>query len=124
MSTAAPAGNFNGGAGPGLEWAQLVEFFNSTTNTDWLFGSAFQSGQTNVASWNITSAFPAGFTNLAAEGVGTSGMVIDNAANTGTFGQSASIYFNALQQNTACNNNTSGAATGGCAVKLTQAGFQ
>jgi hypothetical protein len=125
MSTTSPPGNnFNGGSGPGLEWAQLVEFFNPTTNTDWLFGSAFQSGQTNVAGWNVTTAFPGSFTNLAREGVGTSGMVVDNAANTTTFGQAASVYFNALQQNAGCNNNTNGGGTGGCAVKLTQAGLQ
>jgi hypothetical protein len=124
MNTGTPAGNFSAGSGPGLEWSQLVEFFNPTTNTDWLFGSAFQSGQTNVAGWNITAAFPTGFTNLAIEGVGTSGMVVDNAANTATFPQTASIYFNALQENVACNNNTNGGGTGGCAVKLTQSGLQ
>jgi hypothetical protein len=126
MTAGAPnaAHTFGAGGGPGVEWSQLNEFFNTTTNVDWLFGSAFQSGQTNVADWNITTAFPTGFTHLATEGVGTSGLVVDNAANTATFPQAASIYFNALQENAACNNNTNGGGTGGCAVKLTQAALQ
>ncbi len=124
MNAGAPANSFNGGGGPGFEWAQLTEFFNTTTGTDWLFSAALQSNQTNVASWNITAGFPAAFNTLVTEGLGSSGMVVDNAANTATFPQAASFYFNALQQNAACNNNTNLGATGGCAVKLTQAALQ
>ena len=124
LSTGAPAHNFGAGGGPGFEWGQILEFFNATTNTDWLFASALQSNQTNVASWNMTTAFPTAIANLATEGLGGSGIVVDNAANTTTFPQAASIYFNALQQNAACNNNATPGGTGGCAVKLTQSGLQ
>ena len=120
MSAGTPAHNFNGGGGPGFEWGELTEFFNTTTATDWLFSSALQSNQTNVASWNITGGFPTAFNTLRTEGLGTSGMVVDNNSASN---QAASIYFNALQQNAACNNNTNLGATGGCAVKLTQAGL-
>jgi hypothetical protein len=123
MTSGVPAHSVADGGGPGYEWAPLSEFFNATTGIDWLFFAALQSGQPNVSSANITSTFPTTFTNPVREGVGTSGMVVDNQASTATFPQAASIYFNALQQNAACNNNTNG-QTGGCAVKLTQATLQ
>jgi hypothetical protein len=34
------------------------------------------------------------------------------------------LHFNALRENAACNNNTNVNLTGGCAVKLTQAGLR
>jgi hypothetical protein len=125
MTSGTPAQSVTDGAGPGLEWSPLAEFFNATTATDWLFISALQSGQANFSSANITNSFPtaATFTNPIKEGVGASGMVVDNQANAATFPQAASVYFNALQQNAACTNNTNG-QTGGCAVKLTQAALQ
>jgi hypothetical protein len=124
MNAGAPAHNFGLGGGPGYEFAPLTEFYNLATATDWLFFSALQSGVTNFASSNITAGFPAGFSALVTEGVGTSGMVVDNGANTATFPQAASLYFNALQENAACNNTTNGGGTGGCAVKLTQAALK
>jgi hypothetical protein len=110
------------GGGPGYEFAPMTEFFNSTTGNDWLFYSAIQSSQTNVASSEITTGFPTAFTAVT-EGIGTSGIIVDNNASSTTFPQAASIYFNALHQNAACSNNTNTALTGGCAVKLTQAGL-
>jgi hypothetical protein len=125
MTSGTPAHGVTDGGGPGYEWSPLAEFYNATTATDWLFISALQSGQQNVSSANITTTFPtaAAFTAPIAEGVGSTGMVVDNQASATTFRQAASIYFNALQQNAACNNNTSPGA-GGCAVKLTQAALQ
>jgi hypothetical protein len=125
MNGGTPAKGLDLGPGAGFEWAPLAEFFNATTNTDWLFIAALQSGQTNIAAANVATAFPtfASFT-LAKEGVGTSGMIVDNSANTTSFPQASSIYFNALQENAACNNNTNGGGTGGCAVKMTQSGLQ
>jgi hypothetical protein len=118
-----PATNTLGlGGGPGYEFAPMTEFFNSTTGNDWLFYSAIQSAQTNVASSEITTGFPTAFTAVT-EGIGTSGIIVDNNASSTTFPQAASIYFNALHQNAACNNNTTTTLTGGCAVKLTQAGL-
>lgn len=125
MTAGAPSSNtLNGGGGAGFEWSPLLEFYNATTSTDWLFISALQSAQNNFGSLNITNGFPTGFGTLVEEGVGASGMVVDNAANTTTYAQAASLYFNALQENAACTNNTTGAANGGCAVKLTQAALQ
>jgi hypothetical protein len=53
-------------------------------------------------------------------------MIVDNDANTNTgfYPQAASIYFNALEENAICSNVSDGTATGGCAVKLTQAALQ
>jgi hypothetical protein len=124
MTAGAPAHGSEDGQGPGYEWAPLAEFYNATTATDWLFFSALQSAQVNFSSGNITTGFPTTFTNPVTEGVGTSGMVVDNQASTTTFPQAASVYFNALQQNAACNNNANGGGTLGCAVKLTQAALQ
>jgi hypothetical protein len=124
LTSGTPTDSFNCGGGPGSEWVSILEFYNATTSTDWLFLGALQSSQTNVASINITSGFPTGFTDLATEGLGQSGMVVDNDANTTTYPQAASIYFNALGENAACTNNTVLTDTGGCAVKLTQAALQ
>jgi hypothetical protein len=113
---------FDNFGGLGREFSPFTEFFNTTTGTDWLFVSALQSGQVNFGGLNITSSF-LGTANVATEGVGTSGIIVDNNS---TSLQAASVYFNALQQNIACNNNTNAAAgaTGGCAVKLTQSALQ
>jgi hypothetical protein len=113
---------FDNFGGLGREFSPMSEFFNTTTATDWLFVSALQSGQINFGGLNITGAFFVGF-NSATEGVGTSGIIVDNNASSA---QAASVYFNALQENTGCSNNTNGAtgATGGCAVKLTQSNLQ
>jgi hypothetical protein len=126
MTSGTPADSVDLGGGPGAEWAPLLEFYNSTTATDWLFVAALQSNQTNMASGNITSGFPTGasFGAFVTYGLGPSGMIVDNDANTSTYPQAASIYFNALQENAACNNNTVLTDTGGCAVKLTQAALQ
>jgi hypothetical protein len=132
MTLGTPADSVNLGGGPGAEWAPLLEFYNATTAIDWLFVAALQSSQTNMASGNITSAFPTdtSFSTFVAYGLGPSGMIVDNAANTTTYPQAASIYFNALQENATCTNNYSTTNpsvltdTGGCAVKLTQAALQ
>jgi hypothetical protein len=124
MTSGAPANSFGAGGGPGAEWAPLLEFYNATTAIDWLFGGALQSGQTNLGQVNITGGFPGGFAGVVTEGLGPSGMIVDNDANTATSPQAASIYLNAEQQNATCNNNTVLTATGGCAVKLTQAALQ
>jgi hypothetical protein len=116
-----PADNFAAGGGPGAEWAPLLEFYNPTTATDWLFVGARQSNQTNLGSANITGGFPAGVGTVVTEGLGPSGMIVDNDSSSA---QAASIYFNAVQQNAACSNNTVTTDTGGCAVKLTQAALQ
>jgi hypothetical protein len=110
------------GPGPGYEFAPMTEFFNATTGNDWLFYSAIQSAQTNVASSEITTGFPTTF-NAVTEGIGTSGIIVDNNASSTTFPQAASIYFNALHENPACTNSTVTTDAGGCAVKLTQSGL-
>ncbi len=124
MNSGTPAHNFTAGGGPGEEWAPLLEFYNATTSTEYLYGGALQSSQTNIGLVSIGGGFPGGFSTVATEGLGPSGMIVDNSANTTTYAQAASLYFNAQQQNAACNNNTVTTATGGCAVKLTQAALQ
>jgi len=124
MTAGTPTHAFTAGGGPGAEWAPLLEFYNATTATEWLFAAAYQSAQTNFGSANITAGFPGGIGTVVTEGLGPSGMIVDNQANTATYPQAASVYFNALQENAACNNNTILTDTGGCAVKLTQANLQ
>jgi hypothetical protein len=127
MTPGAPANSLNAGGGPGAEWAPLLEFYNPTTAVDWLFVAALQSNQTNMASVNITASAFGTFANFVTYGLGPSGMIVDNDANTTTSPQTASIYFNAQQENATCTNNTNPsnlAATSGCAVKLTQAALQ
>jgi hypothetical protein len=119
MTSGAPANSENAGGGPGAEWAPLFEFYNATTAVDWLFVAAYQSAQTNMASVNITGGWTWG--TFVTEGLGPSGMVVDNDSSSA---QAASVYFNALQENATCTNNTVLTDTGGCAVKLTQAGLE
>lgn len=121
LTSGTPTHSFNCGGGPGSEWVSMLEFYNPATSIDWLFMGALQSNQTNFASENITSGFPTGFTELVTEGLGQSGMVVDNDSASA---QAASVYFNAVGENAACTNNTVLTATGGCAVKLTQAALQ
>ena len=127
MTSGAPANSLNAGGGPGAEWAPLLEFYNPTTATDLLFVAALQSNQTNMAKVDITTGAFGTFSSFVQYGAGPSGMIVDDDANTTTYPQAASIYFNALQENAACNNNTNPTVltdTGGCAVKLTQAALQ
>ena len=55
------------------------------------------------------------------EGLGASGMVFDNNSASA---QASSVYFNALNEDAACSSPQTGANTGGCAIKLTQAALQ
>src|SRR5271157_2714611 len=121
MTAGAPTSSLNAGGGPGAEWAPLLEFDNTTTSTDWLFVAALQSSQTNMATVNITAGAFGTFTNFVTYGLGPSGMIVDNNSSSA---QAASIYFNAQGENAACTNNTVLTDTGGCAIKLTQAGLQ
>jgi hypothetical protein len=70
---------------------------------------------------DVTSgAFPTALNDSLGETGGTSGIVIDNVGN---FGQDSSLYFSRLGQSTLSNCGGSGSALVGCAVKLTQQGF-
>jgi len=121
MSWGTPANSFGAGGGPGAEWAPLTEFYNAITAIDWLFVGAYQSSQSNLGSANMTSGFPGGVGAVVTEGLGPSGMIVDNDSSAA---QASSIYFNALQAGADCTNNTDLSVTGGCAVKLTQAALQ
>jgi len=121
MTAGVPANSFGAGGGPGAEWAPLREFYNPRTATELLFIGANQSAQTNLGVANITAGFPTGIGTVVTEGLGPSGMIVDNDSASA---QAASIYFNALQATATCANNTNTAATGGCAVKLTQSALQ
>jgi hypothetical protein len=124
MTAGVPANSLDAGGGPGAEWAPLLEFYNATTSTDWLFVAALQSNQTNMATVNITSSAFGAFANFVEYGLGPSGMIVDNNSASA---QAASIYFNAQGENAGCSNNTNPSVltdTGGCAVKLTQSGLE
>lgn len=123
LTAGAPAHN-NQVGNPGNEFSPMTEFFNPVSGTDLLLFSVLCTG-VDLATYTITAGFPAGFTVLpgAATGFGTSGAVVDNDSASA---QAASFYFNALGENAACTGNTGVntiPGTGGCAVKLTQAGL-
>ena len=120
------------GAGPvalarGLgECSPAEEFFNtgSTPQKDWYFVSVSSncgvvSGGNGgcIMSFDITAGMPGAASHVAPETTGTSGIVVDNISQSA---QASSIYFS-NQGNTRCGDTI---ATGGCAVKLTQAGLQ
>jgi hypothetical protein len=136
LNAGAPANSLNSGNPVGSEYAPMGEFFNANIGTgqDSLFVSLLRNnshGFNNLYTFNITAGWNATPQNdFITEGLGVSGMVVDNAARTtGTppppiFPQASSIYFNALNQNATCSSPQTGANTNGCAVKLTQATFQ
>lgn len=109
----------------------VTEIFDPNTNTDLMFlsvqnnsnlancsGSATVPGSGCVISIDVTSGFPATVSHSVLEAGGTSGIIIDNTASDVLVPQAASLYFTRLAQS-ACPSGTTG-----CAVKLTQAGFQ
>ncbi len=130
-------GNTAGAAG---QCSPVTEIFNpntGTSGTDLIFFSVQSGGRgtvgttaTNcpvtaptgcVMSIDVTSgAFPTALTDSLGEIGGTSGIVIDNVGN---FGQDSSLYFSRLGQSTLTNCGSAGATLVGCAVKLTQQGF-
>jgi hypothetical protein len=126
MTSGAPVHSANVG-NPANEFAPFTEFYNPNigTGTDLLFLVALCTGA-DMVSFNITAGWP-GTTfveNPVTYGYGTSGMIVDNDANTITYPQSSSVYFNALAENAACSNPQSGSNKNGCAIKLTQAALQ
>jgi hypothetical protein len=107
-----------------------TEIFNPNTNTDLIFfsvqsnsnlsncsGSGSSPGGGCVMSFDTTSSFPPNAANSAPEAGGTSGIIIDNTVPGATVPQAASLYFTRLA-GSACPTGTTG-----CAVKLTQSGF-
>jgi hypothetical protein len=115
-------------AGPGFRMATsrgqcspATEFFNTSSTTDWLFLSVNPNcigiGGGCLFSFNITAGMPAGFTARRGESAGTSGIVADNVS---PLPQASSIYFS-NEANALCGD---GISTGGCAIKVTQAGLQ
>jgi hypothetical protein len=71
---------------------------------------------------DITSgAVPAHLASSLGEFGGTSGIIIDNVGDPTL--QEANIYFSRLKQTALSSCGGSGAALVGCAVKLTQQGF-
>ncbi len=107
----------NSTPGSQLEYAPLTEFYNANTANDWLFVTVLANRSPNIGLFSINS-FPTSQTPVPGvqEGSGTTGMVVDNDSASA---QASSVYFGALSTTAAC----AAGGTGGCAVKLTQAGL-
>ncbi|MGB7283778.1 MAG: hypothetical protein WBE13_16045 [Candidatus Acidiferrum sp.] len=124
----------------GAQCSPVTEIYNPTagtppgTPTDFIFFSV-QSGDlarignaaTNCVGTGcvmgaiVTSgAVPASLSSSAPELGGTSGIIIDNV---GTYGEDSSLYFSRLGQTALSTCGGTGSTTVGCAVKLTQSGF-
>jgi len=124
LNAGAPANSLISGSPVGSEYAPIGEFFNATTGNDLVFVSLLRNnsnGFLNLYSFLATTGWNAGIQKSILEGLGASGMVIDNSSASA---QASSIYFNALNEDAACSSPQAGANTNGCAVKLTQAGLQ
>jgi len=110
------------------ECSPVTEFFNSSTSTDRIFLGVQTSGNLGncggagcVMSLNVTGTpGTLSLANSITEPGGPSGIIVDNGAATGgsQFPQASSLYFS-TQANGTCN----GTANQGCAIKVTQAGF-
>ena len=127
LNSGAPANSLTSAKPVGSEYAPMGEFFNSTAGVDTLFVSLLRNnsnGVVNLYTFDITAGWNVPPTNFATEGLGASGLVVDNDTNTTTFPQSSSIYFNALNENATCTSPQTGANTNGCAVKVTQAALK
>ena len=124
LNAGAPANSLTSGNSVGSEYAPMADFFNSNIGTgqDTLFVSLLRNnthaGFDNLYTFNITAGWNATVQHNIVEGLGVSGMVVDNNS---TSGEASSIYFNFLSQNATCSSPQTGANTNGCAVKLTQA---
>jgi hypothetical protein len=123
LNAGAPANSLTSGNSVGSEYAPMGELFNSNIGTgqDTLFVSLLRNnsnGFNNLYTFNITAGWNATIQKNILEGLGISGMVVDNDS---TSAQASSIYFNSLNQNATCSSPQTGANTNGCAVKLTQA---
>jgi hypothetical protein len=125
LSSGAPANSLGSADPVGSEYAPIGEFFNSTTGNDILFVSLLRNnthGQVNFYSFLATNGWTGTVQGTpVTEGLGASGMVFDNNSASA---QASSVYFNALNEDAACSSPQTGANTGGCAIKLTQAALQ
>lgn len=120
-------------ASSSVECSPLTEFFNSNalaTSQDQIFFGVTANGigancatAGCVMSFNVTNT-PAALIvgSSIAEIFGPSGIIVDNNANTTTFGQSSSLYFS-NQGNSTAAVSCGGTAGVGCAVKVTQSGL-
>jgi hypothetical protein len=75
----------------------------------------------NLYTFNMAGRWNATIVKTATTGIGTSGIIVDNASASA---QASSIYFNALNQDSACSSPQTGTNTNGCATQLTQAALQ
>ncbi len=105
MNSGAAANTFTVLGSTSAEFLPSTEFLNGI---DQLFASALVALTPNFVEENI-NAFPTAFFTTQTEGSGTSGIIVDNDANTTTFPQASSVYFGVQTSNTA--------------VKLTQSGL-
>jgi hypothetical protein len=132
-------------SGDQVACSQVAEVYNTASSTDWLFFSVGRSANqtsagcsatvgitgclmslnlTALASWpplRVTQGYP--LPTAPPNQGSTSGIIIDNVANTASFQQASSLYFSFLNNavaGAACN----GATGVGCAVKLTQSALQ
>jgi hypothetical protein len=109
----------------GAGCSPITEFFNDTTNTDWLFVSTSTGGnQTGCTSsgclYGFNATVPLNVGANAGDGIavagGSSGIIVDNiGAATST---AANVYYSSLA-NQAC-----AGQMGGCAVQASQNGLQ
>jgi hypothetical protein len=114
-------GSLNGTCSP------ITEFYDGTT--DRIFVGMGQHSATTGANvvqmWNVTTQLNNAADTFTAQATGylggASGLIIDNAANTGTYPQAASVYFSTLATSAA---STICGASNYCAVKLTQSGLK
>jgi hypothetical protein len=121
-------------ASAAVDCSPLTEFFNTNaaTNQDQLFFGVASDGAGAACSGTVGCVMAVTITGTPAtlsvrssiaEVSGPSGIIVDNNANTTTFGQASSLYFSNQGNSTAAV--TCGGTTGvGCAVKVTQAGLQ
>jgi hypothetical protein len=114
-------GSLNGTCSP------ITEFYDGTT--DRIFVGMGQHSATTGANvvqmWNVTTQLNNPADTFAAQATGylggASGLVVDNAANTGTYPQAASVYFSTLATSAS---STICGANNYCAVKLTQSALK
>jgi hypothetical protein len=130
----------------GEECSPVSQIYNTATSTEWLYFSVGKAANQTAAGCSATAGITGclmalNLTNLgggwppanvdngypvpdsATNGASTSGIVVDNVADTSLYPQASSIYFTTVRNSvTAAKcNGTTGV---GCAIKLTQSGLQ
>ena len=131
MTSATAGPKVSSATGTSATCSPVSEFYNGTTDTDYVFVSPQNEG-TPVAATGCTASvgcvisYTVSGTSATLAGAGpfaggASGMVVDTQTTSGTL-TTNQLYFGLLGSGACSGNGSAGSGTGGCAIQAAQAG--